>query len=310
MKRRMLGTSTLILLLSVSLFGCGSSGTGSQVNQDEPPKEEQQQNIESEKKDITNVVTEFGSKLQMVSLLAPVDILKKSMQENYGDFVSQPLLDKWINNPENAPGRLVSSPWPERIEILSIEKLTEETYEVNGEIIEVTNNGGIAAKRPITLVVKMDNNHWLIDNVTLGDYEDRNSINYQNPQYGFEFSLPESWKGYTLVAENWEGLAIDNSQGEKIIETGPTMLIRHPKWTAENPRQDIPIMIFTLAQWNSLQKEQFHIGSAPIGPSELGRNNEYVFALPARYNFAFPAGYEEVEEILKGNPLQTTEAAE
>jgi hypothetical protein len=83
--------------------------------------------------------------------------------------------------------------------------------------------------------------------------------------------------------------------------------IRHPEWTAENPRQDIPIMIFTTAQWNSLQQGKFHIGAAPIGPSELGRNAKYVFALPARYNYAFPTGYEEVESILKSDPLQPIE---
>jgi hypothetical protein len=83
--------------------------------------------------------------------------------------------------------------------------------------------------------------------------------------------------------------------------------IRHPQWTAKNPRQDIPIMIFTITQWDSLQQEKFHIGAAPIGPSELGHNTKYVFALPARYNFAFPTGYEEVESILKSNPLQPIE---
>jgi hypothetical protein len=62
-------------------------------------------------------------------------------------------------------------------------------------------------------------------------------------------------------------------------------------------------MIFTLEQWNSLQKDKFHIGAAPINPSELARNNKYVFALPARYNFAFPKGYEEVENILSSKPI-------
>jgi hypothetical protein len=28
-----------------------------------------------------------------------------------------------------------------------------------------------------------------------------------------------------------------------------------------------------------------------------------VFALPARYNYAFPTRYEEVEKILSSNPL-------
>jgi hypothetical protein len=45
-----------------------------------------------------------------------------------------------------------------------------------------------------------------------------------------------------------------------------------------------------------------HWGS-PDRPRELGRNQTYVFALPARYNFAFPTGYEEVEAILNNNPL-------
>jgi hypothetical protein len=67
-------------------------------------------------------------------------------------------------------------------------------------------------------------------------------------------------------------------------------------------------MVFTLNQWNSLRQEVFHIGAAPVAPSELGRNNYYVFALPARYNYAFPPGFKEVENILANHPLQTTKA--
>lgn len=132
-------------------------------------------------------------------------------------------------------------------------------------------------------------------------------ILYKNTQYGFSFSLPDGWKGYKIVNKNWEGLAIGGQEGEKVVETGPLISIRHPQWTTDSPRQDIPIMVFTLNQWNLLQKEKFHIGAAPIGPRELGRNSKYVFALPARYNFAFPKGYEEVEDILNGNPLQAAE---
>ena len=56
-------------------------------------------------------------------------------------------------------------------------------------------------------------------------------------------------------------------------------------------------MVFTEAQSNSLQKDDFHIGKAPIGPSELGKNVEYVFALPARYSFGGLTGVEEVDQI-------------
>ena len=133
------------------------------------------------------------------------------------------------------------------------------------------------------------------------------SIVYENTKYGFKFTLPQSWSGYSIVTDKWEGLAIGGSEGEKIVETGPMLSIRHPLWTSQNPRQDIPIMIFTLAQWNSLKQEKFHIGAAPIGPSELGRNSKYVFALPARYNYAFPTGFQEVVNILNSKPLEPTE---
>lgn len=300
---------SLILLLSFSLFACGVKG-----NQPQNPgqKEEQQQPAEeSDEAAVANLVRSFGSKLQKVSLQAPVDVLKKSMQENYSEFLSPALLEIWQNDPQNAPGRLVSSPWPERIEIQEMKKTSEGIYEVNGEIIEVTSkekeNGGFAAKRPITLVAKKFEKRWLIDSVTPGDYEDADSITYKNTFYGFNFSLPKNWKGYTIVNSQWEGLASGDAQGAAIVETGPMISIRHPQWTADNPRQDIPIMVFTTSQWNSLQENKFHIGAAPIGPKELGSNAKYVFALPARYNFAFPTGYEEVEEILENNPLQPVE---
>lgn len=129
-------------------------------------------------------------------------------------------------------------------------------------------------------------------------------IVYSNTEYGFNFTLPENWKDYKIITDKWEGLAVGGAQGETVATTGPMISIRHPEWTTEKPRQDIPIMVFTINQWNELQKDKFHIGAAPVGPSELGRNKEYVFALPARYNFAFPTGYEEVESILQNNPLQ------
>ncbi|HAU31921.1 MAG: hypothetical protein XD78_1438 [Desulfotomaculum sp. 46_296] len=107
-----------------------------------------------------------------------------------------------------------------------------------------------------------------------------------------------------MVNSEWTGLAVGGSQP---VETGKLISIRHPQWTEQKPRQDIPIMIFTTSQWNSLQKGDFHIGAAPMGPSELARNTSYVFALPARYNYAFPSGYEEVEKILAAKPLKPFE---
>lgn len=310
----------LALLFTISLFGCASQKVvfqgkvesqekqASQIKEVSQAVVDQKQIDENEKKAVTGLVEDFGRKLQMVSLLSPKDLAVKSMQENYGGLVSPELLAKWQSDPQNAPGRMVSSPWPDRIEVLSAEKSPEGTYDVKGEIIEITSvekeKGGFAAKRPISLVVKKIEDRWLIDAVTLGAYEEAGSVVYEDTQYGFSFTLPASWKGYKIITDKWEGLALNGQEGEKIVETGPVINIRHPEWTSQNPRQDIPIMVFTLSQWNSLQKDEFHIGAAPIAPSELGRNSGYVFALPARYNFAFPTGYEEVEKILATNPLQ------
>ncbi|MEW6233100.1 MAG: hypothetical protein AB1566_12410 [Chloroflexota bacterium] len=129
------------------------------------------------------------------------------------------------------------------------------------------------------------------------------SIEYRNTQYGFSFSLPGSWKGYSIITDKWEGYTLGGPKGVVVVEQGPMISIRHPQWTSENPRQDIPIMVFTVAQWNALQQGKFYVSAAPINPGELGRNSRYVFALPARYNYAFPTGWEEVEKILESNPL-------
>ncbi|HHT63563.1 MAG TPA: hypothetical protein GXZ75_07785 [Clostridia bacterium] len=299
----------LMLLLSISLLGCMSQGNQAGLNPGEGERQEEERTDESNEAAVADLVEAFGTKLQTVSLLAPEDVLEKSMQENYAEFVSPALLEKWLKDPLHAPGRMTSSPWPERIDIQNIEKLSEAAYKVQGAIIEVTSaEEGIGAKRSITLTVEKAEEHWLITDVNMGDYaESGTAIVYKNTQYGFSFSLPESWQGYSIVNDKWEGLGLGAGEEGKVIETGSIISIRHPAWTAEEPRQDIPIMIFTQDQWKSLQEEKFHIGAAPMGPKQLAQNNQYVFALPARYNYAFPTGYEEVEEILESNPLQAEE---
>ncbi len=124
-------------------------------------------------------------------------------------------------------------------------------------------------------------------------------VRYTDGQYGFEFTLPDSWRGYSVITEEWVGY----DQGQPAAR-GPLLSIRHPQWTAQTPRQDIPLLVFTLDEWSAVEQDQLHVGAAPILPRELGRNARYVFALPARYNYAFPAGYEEVENILAGSPLR------
>jgi hypothetical protein len=128
------------------------------------------------------------------------------------------------------------------------------------------------------------------------------STEYINKTYGFRFALPKSWKGYSIVDNMWKGRILNGPNANR-EETGPVLSIRHPLWTEKNPRQDIPIMIFTLDQWKLIEQENLSVSAAPIGPSELARNAKYVFALPARYNFAYLPGYEEVDKIIQSKAL-------
>jgi hypothetical protein len=126
------------------------------------------------------------------------------------------------------------------------------------------------------------------------------SLLYKNTRYGFSFLLPETWKGYTILTDKWEGG--DPEKGS--VEHGAVISIRHPDWTKEKPRQDIPIMIFTVAQWDSIEHGNLSVSAASVGPAELGRNRKYVFALAPRVSNSDLAGGAEVNEILKHDPLR------
>ena len=301
----------LVVSISISMFGCKNVENEVQPELVEQTNNEVPTIIDNDKIEITQLIKDFGSKLQNVSLLSPTDILQNSIKENYGDYVSQTLINEWLKDPSIALGRLTSSPWPDRIEIISIEKVSENSYNVEGKVIEVTSvekeNNGVAASKSITLGVNKDEGNWLIDRINIEQDYDNGSIIYTNEEFGYNFNLPLSWEDYSIVKDNWEGLALGNSPQGEVTETGKIISIRHPLWTSENKYQDIPIMIFTHEQWDLIQKEELSIGAAPFGPKELGRNSNYIFALPARYNFAFPNGYEEVENILESNPLKPVE---
>ena len=129
-----------------------------------------------------------------------------------------------------------------------------------------------------------------------------NSNEYKNTEYAFSIILPLSWKGHTVIEDEWEGDSLDaNGQVKTGSVKGPLISIRHPDWEYKAPRQDIPIMVFTINQWSDVQADKLHVGAAPINPNEIGRNSKYVFAIPARYNFAYLTGYEEVDQIIRGD---------
>jgi hypothetical protein len=130
----------------------------------------------AEKTEVATLVDKFGSKLKEVSLSDPEEVVSQEIKNVYAPFVSSNLLSDLTNDPARTPGRDVSSPWPEKIEIISMEKLDSHTIQVKGKIILMTSvevaQGGNAGETPIMLWVRNTNARgaWLIDQLSFGDY--------------------------------------------------------------------------------------------------------------------------------------------
>lgn len=124
-----------------------------------------------DEQEIIALVEQFGSKLKMVSLANSPTEITNNMQEHYGQFVVPELIAFWAANAEQAPGRLTSSPWPDRIDIESIEQTSHDAYKVTGRIVEVVGGGIAAATRSIELEIKKVDGRWLIHSSVLGTYE-------------------------------------------------------------------------------------------------------------------------------------------
>ena len=117
-----------------------------------------------EEAEIRDLVESFGKRLQDVSLQAPD--AAQEIQVQYSEFVSPALLEMWMNDVSKTPGRIVSSPWPDRIEITSLAEDGSSRYVITGFLIEVTSveviNGGAAARIPVRVVVQKSQGRWLI----------------------------------------------------------------------------------------------------------------------------------------------------
>ncbi len=128
------------------------------------------------------------------------------------------------------------------------------------------------------------------------------TVTHKDTEFGFTFTMPINWKGYSVVKSSWEGYPLVEGTPK---QSGTELRLRNPKWTQALPYEDIPVMVFTLAEWNSYQAKNFTVSAAPYLAGELGRNNVYVFALPPRWDFDNREGFKEAGDIVKSKPLKT-----
>jgi hypothetical protein len=115
---------------------------------------------------VQSIVTSFGSQMKNVPLTASSTAIASAVAQYYGPYVAPELLAQWESAPTTSPGRLTSSPWPDRIEITSVAKNEDGSYSVVGNVIEVTSveetEGGVADSYPVSFTVENQNGAWLI----------------------------------------------------------------------------------------------------------------------------------------------------
>ena len=147
-RRRLL---PLLLVCTALLAACGrpdaSAGGSSAVADTAAP-------IDPERA-VRRLVTLFGSRMQAVSLLAPDSLAASRLQEAYGTLVTPDLLSDWMSRPGIAPGRRVSSPWPDRIEVKSVTPSGADEYLVTGALIYESSAAGESAARVAARPVRL-----------------------------------------------------------------------------------------------------------------------------------------------------------
>src|SRR2546423_12351899 len=109
---------------------------------------------------------------------------------------------------------------------------------------------------------------------------------YHNRENALAFFLPPSWQGYSVLLQQWEGISYSPAKEATVVTAhGPMVVLRHPQWRADDPYQDIPIMVFTRSQWDSDKQGGFGIGAGGLD-NEMWHNQTYVFWMSSRYKAA------------------------
>jgi hypothetical protein len=124
---------------------------------------------------------------------------------------------------------------------------------------------------------------------------------YYNSQYNFTFWLPASWHSHSELIQQWEGDT--HLPAEK--ERGPMIVLRHRHWKADDPYQDIPILVFSRKQWSGMHDGQFFVGVGGVW-EEIGHNSHYVFGISSRFNANDAVkGWSEATDAVERNRAAT-----
>lgn len=173
--------STAICLAFLMFAGCDregarpavpeADGTATQTSEPETtaPSATEASTAPIESRSASEVVAEFGRRLKLVSTAAPRDVSVRTLREHYAGLVAPELLDEWAARPELAPGRRVSSPWPDRIEVRSASQSGSEA-DIEADLVEATSTGD-ARRIPVQIELRDDDGRWVITRYEVLDPE-------------------------------------------------------------------------------------------------------------------------------------------
>src|SRR6476661_3455089 len=107
---------------------------------------------------VRQLVALFAARMRTVSLVAPDSIAASRLQEAYGTLVTPDLLSDWMARPTAAPGRRISSPSPDRLDVRTVQPAGVDEYLVTGALIYGSRAPGAGAvrvaPRPVRLHVR------------------------------------------------------------------------------------------------------------------------------------------------------------
>lgn len=153
----MVNRKALIIVVVVVVVVAGATLVGALLGGASTSSQAEQENAAS------STVAAFGQTLQQVSIMAPN--ASSTIASTYAPYVDPALLQQWEANPQSAPGRVVSSPWPDHIGISSITP-QGAGYIVDGELVFMTSDntehGGNAGTTPVVIQLEEENGAWMI----------------------------------------------------------------------------------------------------------------------------------------------------
>ncbi len=172
----------------------------------------------------------------------------------YVSYVAPSLLQVWTADPTKAPGRHTSSPWPDSIDIVSITKINDTTYSVEGNVLEVANTDEEilpAAVYPVSMQVEKDtgSGQWWIISLEKGAYSE---LPQRITVDGFWECLPHKDRNSPQTMECAFGIAIDQSDGHYAIDT--SLMSTYPVDFSTGTKVRVKGILTPVEQLSSIQK--------------------------------------------------------